>query len=111
MPLFAHQAQELYVEQRRTQAESEKKDQMTPLQSWSQVEADLHQRLPDEFTTLKKLQEHVEFWTNCDEEKITKLFGGLHTEQERLNAILGSGITLPKEPTSLDGSLQFPPHP
>ena len=110
MPLFAHQARELYVEQRQTQAESEAKDHMTQLQSWSQVEVDLSQKLPDEFTMLKKLQGHIEFWTYCDGEKITKLFGSLHTEQERLDALLGSSITIPKEPTGPDGSIHFPSH-
>jgi hypothetical protein len=71
---------------------------------------DLCQKLPDEFTMLEKLHEHIEFCTYCDEEKITKLFGSLHTEQERLDALLGSSITLPKEPTGLDGSIHFPPH-
>jgi hypothetical protein len=66
------------------------------------------QKLPNEFTILENLQGHIEFWTYCDEEKITKLFGGLHTEQERLDGFLGSSIAPPKEPIGLDGVYTLP---
>lgn len=107
MPVFACQAQDRYAEERRAQAESEDKDKMTPQQCWSQVEVALQEKLPDLFTVLGRLQEHVDFWTLCDDDKIAELFRDLHTEQERLSAVVGSDIVLPEEPIALNGYVHF----
>lgn len=99
MPFFAQYAQALYIKRRQMQGlRGDKEEKTTPLETWSLVEADLRQQLPAEFSALPKLMELVDFWTHCDEEKIKNLFVGLHTENERLDALLGRSFMIPQKP-------------
>lgn len=98
MPFFAKRAKKLYYKQRRMQGGSEDQGEMTDTHSWSQVESDLRYELPAEFSILESLLGHVDFWTRCEQEKINNLFDGLHTEHQRLDALLGYSIVVPQMP-------------
>ncbi|KAK5045991.1 hypothetical protein LTR84_008777 [Exophiala bonariae] len=99
MPSFARYAKELFDKRRMLQGQSENKDQiMTRSETWLLVQDDLHRQLPVESSILESLQKHVMFWTDCDQDEIQNLFIDLHTEDERLDALLGRNFNIPTTP-------------
>ncbi|EXJ77230.1 hypothetical protein A1O3_10388 [Capronia epimyces CBS 606.96] len=92
MPELRKEAVRLLQDQYRLEALSG--DQTTTTHKWAQVEHQLREKMPTEFHTLDRLQQHVEIWTVCNKEKIAQLFQGAITEAERLNVLLGPTIDI-----------------